>query len=325
MAAKSAITDRNLALEAVRVTEAAARAASHHMGRGDDQAADQAAVKAMDLALTALSIDGTVRVGERDRGDNGGGILSVGAKVGKGQGPKMDVALMALEGSTIVAKGEPNAISVLAMAEDGGFLNVPDCYMDKIAVGGGLPADVVDLDAGPARNLKELAKAKGVEVGDLVACILDRPRHARLIADSRAAGVRVMLIGDGDVSGVMATAWPDSGVDIYMGIGGAPQGVLAAAALRCAGGCMQGRLYLHDAREKEDASNLGLTDPERKYGVEDMAKGNVTFAATGVTGGPMLRGVRSRHGVIVTQSMVMRSKTGTVRYVEAHHKFSGGG
>lgn len=312
--------DRNLALEAVRVTEAAARAASRLMGRGDDRAADQAAVEAMHVALGMLAIDGTIRIGEG--GDSA--WLHVGGKTGSGEGPKVDIALMALEGSTIIAKGEPNGLSVLAMASNGGFLKVPDIYMDKIAVGGGLPADVVDLDEEPGKNLDELARARGVEIGEIVACILDRPRHSKLIAKVREAGARINLIRDGDVSGVIATAWPDSGIDIYMGTGGAPQGVLAAAALRCVGGRMQGRLACRDKGERAQAADCGIEDVDRKYGLDDMAAGDVTLAATGITSGNVLKGVRRVHGVTLTHSIVMRSKSGTVRYIEGYHKFGSG-
>jgi fructose-1,6-bisphosphatase II / sedoheptulose-1,7-bisphosphatase len=310
--------DRNLALEAVRVTEAAALAASRLMGRGDEKAADQAAVDAMRQALNGLHIDGTVVIGEGERDE--APMLYIGEKVGAG-GPKIDIALDPLEGTTITAKGGPNALAVIAMAEEGGFLNAPDVYMDKIAVGGGLPAGVVDLDASPAENLKNLAKAKHVDVSDLVACILDRPRHADLIAKARASGARILLISDGDVPGVIATARPDSGIDIYLGSGGAPEGVLAAAALRCIGGQMQGRLLFRNDDEKGRAMKLGVTDFNRKYEMLDLAKGNVMFAATGVTDGTMLRGVRRFQGGATTHSMVMRSKTATVRLVEASHHF----
>lgn len=311
--------DRNLALEAVRVTEAAALAASRLMGRGDEKAADQAAVDAMRTALNDLAIEGTVVIGEGERDE--APMLFIGEKVGTGQGPKIDIALDPLEGTTITAKGAPNALAVVAMAEEGGFLNAPDVYMDKIAVGGGLPEGVIDLDASVEDNLRELAKAKKVEVSDLVACILDRPRHQDLIAKVRGAGARIMLISDGDVSGVIATAQPQSGVDIYFGIGGAPEGVLAAAALRCIGGQMQGRLVFRTDDERQRAARLGITDLARKYSMLDMAKGNVMFAATGVTDGSMLKGVR-RHGSHgMTHSLIMRSSTGTVRYVEAHHNF----
>ena len=315
-AASESSMDRNLALEAVRVTEAAALAASAWMGRGNEKSADQAAVDAMRRALNGLAIDGTVVIGEGERDE--APMLYIGEKVGRG-GPKIDIALDPLEGTTITAKGAPNALAVIAMAEHRGFLNAPDVYMDKIAVGGGLPDGVVDLDEGPAKNLKALARAKKVDVADIVACILDRPRHAELIAKTREAGARIMLISDGDVSGVIATAKPSSGVDIYMGSGGAPEGVLAAAALRCIGGQMQGRLLFRNDDEKGRAAKMGITDLNRKYGLLDLAKGDVMFAATGVTDGSMVRGVRRVGNSILTSSMVMRSKTGTVRTIEAEH------
>jgi fructose-1,6-bisphosphatase II / sedoheptulose-1,7-bisphosphatase len=312
--------DRNLALEAVRVTEAAALSASRLMGRGDEKAADQAAVDAMRYALNALAIEGTVVIGEGERDE--APMLYIGEKVGTGQGPRIDIALDPLEGTTITAKGGPNALAVIAMAEAGGFLNAPDVYMDKIAVGAGLPEAIVDLDETPAVNLKNVAKAKGVEVADLVVCILDRPRHSELIARVREAGARIMLIGDGDVSGVIATSRPDSGVDLYVGSGGAPEGVLAAAALRCIGGQMQGRLIFRNDDEKGRAARIGITDLNRKYGLFDLAKGDVMFAATGVTTGTMLQGVRLFPGGAFTHSMVMRSKSGTVRIIEAQHNFT---
>src|SRR6476469_9946797 len=311
--------DRNLALEAVRVTEAAALAASKLMGRGDEKAADQAAVDAMRSALNTLSIDGTVVIGEGERDE--APMLYIGEKVGSG-GPKIDIALDPLEGTTITAKGLPNGLAVLAMAEDGNFLNAPDVYMDKIAVGGGLPDGIVDLDKSPKQNLDDLAKAKKVQLSDLVVCILDRPRHAELIARVREAGARIMLIGDGDVSGVMATSDPETGIDIYMGSGGAPEGVLAAAALRCIGGQMQGRLLFRNDDERGRAHRLGIADLDRKYKLLDLASGDVMFAATGVTNGTMLRGVRRFPGGASTHSVVMRSKSGTVRYVEARHEFT---
>jgi len=315
-AANESAMDRNLALEAVRVTEAAALAASAWMGRGNEKAADQAAVDAMRTALNSLAIDGTVVIGEGERDE--APMLYIGEKVGRG-GPKIDIALDPLEGTTITAKGAPNALAVIAMADHGHFLNAPDVYMDKLAVGGGLPDGVVDLDEGPVKNLKALAKAKKVEVSDLVACILDRPRHAELIAKTREAGARIMLISDGDVSGVIATAKPSSGVDIYMGSGGAPEGVLAAAALRCIGGQMQGRLLFRNDDEKGRAAKLGIKDLNRKYSMLDLARGDVMFAATGVTDGSMVRGVRRVGNSILTSSLVMRSKTGTVRTIEAEH------
>ncbi|HTS94085.1 MAG TPA: class II fructose-bisphosphatase [Stellaceae bacterium] len=311
-------TDRNLAMEAVRVTEAAALSASRLMGRGDEKAADQAAVDAMRQALNALTIEGTVVIGEGERDE--APMLYIGEKVGTGQGPKIDIALDPLEGTTITAKGGANALSVIAMAEQGGFLNAPDVYMDKIAIGGGL-GEVVDLDEAPTVNLKSLAKAKRAEVADLVVCILDRPRHAELISKVREAGARIQLISDGDVSGVIATSRPESGIDMYMGSGGAPEGVLAAAALRCIGGHMQGRLLFRNDDERTRAKRLGISDFNRKYGLLDLAKGDVMFAATGVTNGTMLQGVRRFAGGAVTHSMVMRSKSGTVRIIEAQHNF----
>ena len=312
--------DRNLALEAVRVTEAAALAASKLMGRGDEKAADQAAVDAMRQALNGLTIRGEVVIGEGERDE--APMLFIGEKVGGGTGPEIDIALDPLEGTTITAKGGPNALAVLAMADKGNFLNAPDVYMDKIAVGGGLPDGVVDIDGSAAENLKSLAKAKKCQVSDLVTCILDRPRHSELIAKVREAGARIMLIGDGDVSGVIATSQPESGVDIYMGSGGAPEGVLAAAALRCIGGQMQGRLLFRNDDEKGRARRLGIQDLNRKYSMLEMAKGDVMFAATGVTNGSMLRGVRRFANGAETHSLVMRSKTGTVRYIQAQHNFN---
>ena len=314
--------DRNLALEVVRVTEAAALAASKLMGRGDEKKADQAAVDAMRTSLNALAIDGTVVIGEGERDE--APMLYIGEKVGQGQPgmPKIDIALDPLEGTTITAKGLPNGLAVIAMAEHGGFLNAPDVYMDKIAVGGGLPEGIVDLDKTPAENLRDLAKAKKSDVADLVVCILDRPRHAELIAKVREAGARIMLIGDGDVSGVIATSTGDSGIDIYMGSGGAPEGVLAAAALRAIGGQIQGRLLFRNDDEKGRARRLGITDLNRKYSMIEMAKGDVMFAATGVTSGSMLKGVRRFHNGAETHSIIMRSKTGTVRWISARHNFA---
>jgi fructose-1,6-bisphosphatase II / sedoheptulose-1,7-bisphosphatase len=310
--------DRNLALEVVRVTEAAALAASRLMGRGDEKAADQAAVDAMRTALNSLAIDGTVVIGEGERDE--APMLYIGEKVGAG-GPKVDIALDPLEGTTITAKGGHNALAVVAMAEEGGFLNAPDVYMDKIAVGAGLPEGVVDLDRKPQENLKRLADAKGMDIRDLVVCILDRPRHAELIAAVRGTGSRIMLISDGDVSGVIATSQKGSGVDLYMGSGGAPEGVLAAAALRCIGGQMQGRLLFRNDDERGRAKKWGVTDLNRKYSMTDLAHGDVMFAATGVTDGPMLKGVRRSTTTASTHSIVMRSKTGTVRIIEATHNW----
>jgi fructose-1,6-bisphosphatase II / sedoheptulose-1,7-bisphosphatase len=309
--------DRNLALDSVRVSEAAALASARWMGRGDEQAADQAAGDAMRQALNVLDIDGVVVIGEGERDEVP--MLHVGERVGTGKGPRLDIALDPLEGTTITAKGGPNAISCLAMAPRGGFLNAPDVYMHKIAVGGGLPAGIIDINDPPAANLARLALAKRVEVADLVVCILDRPRHEQLIADVRAAGARIRLIGDGDVAGVIATSRPGSGIDIYMGSGGSSEGVLAAAALRCIGGQFQGRLIFRNEREKARARRLGIEDLERVYDAEDLAKGDVTFTATGVTDGTMLKGVRRVGDRLFTESIVMRSKSGTVRLIEAEH------
>ena len=315
----SNVLERNLALEAVRVSEAAALSASRLMGRGDEKAADQAAVDAMRQALNSLNIDGTVVIGEGERDE--APMLYIGERVGSGEGPKVDIALDPLEGTTITAKGGANALAVIAMAESGNFLNAPDVYMDKIAVGPDVPKGVVDLDNSPEENLKNVADAKKCDVEDLVICILDRPRHGDLISKVRTAGARIMLITDGDVSGVIATSQPDSGVSMYIGSGGAPEGVLAAAALRCIGGQMQGRLLFRNDDEIARARKWGIDDLKRKYELLDLAKGNVMFAATGVTSGAMLQGVRRFHSGAITHSMVMRSKSGTVRYVEAHHRF----
>ena len=312
-------TDRNLALELVRVTEAAAQASSRWMGLGDKIAADGAAVEAMRRAFDSVAISGTVVIGEGEMDE--APMLYIGEKVGAG-GPAMDIAVDPLEGTSLTAKGGPNALTTVALAEHGNFLHAPDIYMDKIAIGGGLPPDLVGLGASVAENLRNLARAKGCAVSDLVVCMLDRERHKQLIAHTREAGARIMLLTDGDVAGVMATAQPDSGVDIFMGSGGAPEGVLAAAALRCIGGQMQGRLLFEDEEQIARARAMGVTDPNRIYAVEEMARGKVMFAATGVTTGAMLRGVRRTGTGAVTHSVVMRSQSGTVRYVEAHHDFA---
>ena len=262
---------------------------------------------------------GTVRIGEGERDE--APMLYIGEEVGTGDGPKIDIALDPLEGTTITAKGGPNALAVIAMAEEGGFLNAPDTYMDKIAIGHGLPENTVDLDDAIENNLKNLAKAKDVEVGELVACVLDRPRHEEIIAKCREAGARIMLIGDGDVSGVIATSTEEAGVDLYIGTGGAPEGVLAAAALRCIGGQMQGRLVFRNDDEKARATRLGIQDFSKKYNLNELAGGETMFAATGVTMGTMLRGVRRFKGGAMTHSLIMRSKSGTVRYIEAKHNF----
>lgn len=317
-----AAKDRNLSLELVRVTEAAALAAYRHMGSGDHMKADQAAIDAARSLLNSLAIDGTVRVGEGREGEVD--KLFLDEKVGTGQGPEVDVAIVALEGASIVARGGPNAISTVAMAEGGSFLKVPDIYMNKIAVGPGLPEGVIDIDREPEENLKALAAAKSVPVSDLVVCMLDRPRHSPLLEKVRAAGARVRLILGGDVSAAIATALDDGGVDIYMGIGAAPQGVLAAAALRGFGGQMQGRLFARKDDDRILARDVGIEDFDKVFNEHDMASGNVTFAATGVSEGPMLNGVDLYPGGAITHSMVMRSRTGTFRFIEGHHDFTRG-
>ena len=281
--------DRNPGLDLVRVTEAAALAAHRWMGRGNKIEADGAATEAMRRAFDTVAIDGTVVIGEGEMDE--APMLFIGERVGAG-GPKMDIAVDPLEGTTLTAKGGPNAMTVIALAEAGNFLHAPDCYMDKIAVGGGLPPDVVNLGASVAENMRALAQAKRCEVSDLVLCTLDRDRHAEIIAHSRELGVRIMLIPDGDVAGVIAAGLPGGDVDIFWGIGGAPEGVIAAAALRCTGGQMQGRLMIEDAAQLERSRKMGITDPDRIYKIEEMARGDVMFAGTGVTTGPMLRGVR---------------------------------
>jgi fructose-1,6-bisphosphatase II / sedoheptulose-1,7-bisphosphatase len=313
------MTDRNLALELVRVTEAAALAASRWIGLGKKNEADGAAVEAMRKAFDAVAIDGTVVIGEGEMDE--APMLFIGEKVGAG-GPPMDIAVDPLEGTTLTAKAGPNAIATLALAENGNFLHAPDIYMDKIAVGGHLPLGVVNLDDSVENNLRNLARAKKCEVSDLVACILDRDRHQELIAKCREAGARVMLISDGDVAGVIATGMPDSEIDIYLGSGGAPEGVLSAAALRCVGGQMQGRLLYESDDQMDRVRAMGHADPKRCFSVEEMAKGDVMFAATGVTTGAMLRGVKRSPGIAITHSIVMRSHSGTVRFIEAHHNFS---
>jgi fructose-1,6-bisphosphatase II / sedoheptulose-1,7-bisphosphatase len=281
------IKERNLALEAVRVTEAAALSASSWIGLGDEKKADAAAVKAMRESLNALDIDGEVVIGEGER--DKAPMLYIGEKVGTQKGPQVDIALDPLEGTTICATGGNNALTVIAMAVDGGFLNAPDVYMDKIAVGPGLEKDIVNIDDSPHSNLKNLAKAKSLDVSDLVVCILDRPRHEELIAKTREAGARIMLISDGDVAGIIATASKETGVDMYVGSGGAPEGVLAAAALRCIGGQMSGKLIFRNEDEKTRARRFGISDFNKVYSLNELAHGEVMFAATGVTDGSMLQ------------------------------------
>jgi fructose-1,6-bisphosphatase II / sedoheptulose-1,7-bisphosphatase len=325
MVAASHVLDRVLVLEMVRVTEAAAVAASKLIGRGNEKAADHAAVEAMREALNQLDFDGTVVIGEGERDE--APMLYIGEKVGaaQGTGPKIDIALDPLEGTTITAKAGPNALAVLAIAEEGGLLNAPDVYMDKLAVGPGYPEGVIDLNRSPAENIRAVAAAKGVAPEDLVVCVLDRPRHAELIAELRGLGCGIMLIPDGDVAGVIAVTDPDTNVDVYMGSGGAPEGVLAAAALRCVGGQFQGRLLFRNDAERGRAAKWGVTDLDRIYGLEDLAKGDVIFAATGVTDGSLLDGVKKRKNCMTTESVVMRASTGTVRWVKGEHRSEPGG
>jgi fructose-1,6-bisphosphatase class II len=309
--------DRNLALEAIRVTEAAALSCARLTGRGDEKAADQAAVDAMRKAFDALPIDGTVVIGEGERDE--APMLYIGEKVGSG-GPKVDIALDPLEGTTICATGAPNALAVIAMADGGNLLHCPDTYMEKIAVG---PAGkgVVDLDKTPTQNLQALAEAKRCKVEDLTVIILSRPRHEAIIKEVRQAGARIRLIGDGDVSAAIATTKPETGIDLLLGIGGAPEGVLAAAALRCVGGEFQGRLAPRNNEEIERAKKMGVSDIKKKFSIDQLAAGDVMFAATGVTDGDYLQGVHFFPGGATTQSVVMRSKTRTIRIINATHYF----
>jgi fructose-1,6-bisphosphatase II / sedoheptulose-1,7-bisphosphatase len=309
--------DRILALEAVRVTEAAAMRAHLLAGRGDEHAADQAAVEGMRWAFNLLPIDGTVVIGEGERDE--APMLFIGEKVGAG-GLKVDIALDPLEGTTLCAKGLPNAIAVMAMAEAGTLLNAPDVYMDKIAIGPGYPEGIIDLDAEAADNIRALAKAKDVKPEHICALVLDRPRHEKLIAAIRQTGAAVQLITDGDVAGVIATTEPETtGIDIYLGQGGAPEGVLAAAALRCVGGQLQTRLVFRNDNERQRAERFGIRDFRRKYGLTDLATGDVVFSATGVTNGSMLEGVHVHRTYVTTHSVVMRSATRTVRWVKMRH------
>ncbi|MCI5048638.1 MAG: class II fructose-bisphosphatase [Aquisalinus sp.] len=306
--------DRILTIELGRCTEAAAVAASTMIGRGDKEGADQAAVTALRDALNVLSIDGTVVIGEGERDE--APMLYIGEKVGQG-GPKVDIALDPLEGTTLTAKAMSNALAVVAMAQGGTLLHSPDVYMQKIAVGPGYPEGIVDLDASTEDNIIALAKAKNVETSEITLCVLDRDRHQSIIDAARKVDARVFLIPDGDVAGVFHTTEPATGIDMYVGTGGAPEGVLAAAALRCVGGQMQGRLIFRDDAERGRAEKAGITDLDRKYDLLDLASGDVMFAATGVTNGSMLKGVRWDRGRVHTQTVVMRSKTGTVRYIDA--------
>jgi fructose-1,6-bisphosphatase II / sedoheptulose-1,7-bisphosphatase len=313
------ILERILSLEIVRVTERAAVKAARLRGRGDEKAADQAAVDAMRRELNNLPINGTVVIGEGELDE--APMLFIGEKVGSEGGFKVDIAVDPLEGTTLCAKNMPGAIATLAMAEHGTLLHAPDIYMDKIAVGPGYPKGVVDLDAPAEENIRNLAKAKGVPPQEITAMVLDRPRHAELIAGLRKAGAAVSLITDGDVAAVIHTAEPDkTGIDICLGIGGAPEGVLAAAALRCIGGQMQCRLVVDTEERRERAAKMGIKDPRKKYQIEDMVRGDCLFAATGITDGRMLQGVKFGKAIVETETVVMRSITGTVRWIKAEHR-----
>ncbi|MBB6191674.1 fructose-1,6-bisphosphatase II / sedoheptulose-1,7-bisphosphatase [Sphingobium wenxiniae] len=321
MVQASSILDRVLVLEMVRVTEAAAIAASKLIGRGDEKAADAAAVEAMRMAFNDLYMDGTVVIGEGERDE--APMLYIGEKVGNaiGTGPKIDIALDPLEGTTITAKAGPNALAVLAISEEGGLLNAPDVYMEKLAVGPGYPDGIIDLNRPVKDNVEAVAKAKGVEPGDIIVCVLDRPRHEKLIAELRAIGCGIMLIPDGDVAGVIATTDPETTIDMYMGSGGAPEGVLACAALRCVGGQFKGKLLFRNDDERARARKWGITDLDKVYDLKELAKGDCIFAATGVTDGSLLDGVkRLPGGHLTTESVVMRASTGTVRWVKGEHR-----
>ena len=313
------IIERILTLELVRVTERAAVAAARLRGRGDEKAADQAAVDAMRRELNRLPIDGTVVIGEGERDE--APMLFIGEKVGAGMGPKVDIAVDPLEGTTLCAKNMAGSIAVMAMARAGSLLNAPDVYMEKIAIGPGYAPGIVDLDMSPEDNVRALAKAKGVSPGEITVLILDRPRHADMIAGCRKAGASVMFITDGDVAGVIFTAQQEkTGVDMYMGVGGAPEGVLAAGALRCVGGQMQGRLLLDTEAKRERAFKMGIKDPKKKYDMKELASGDVIVCATGVTDGALLKGVRFGKDIIETETVIYRSATGTVRRIGAEHR-----
>ncbi|HEX5777116.1 MAG TPA: class II fructose-bisphosphatase [Caulobacteraceae bacterium] len=309
----SDVLDRGLVLDAVRVTEAAAIAAWALVGRGDEKAADQAAVDAMRTALNEQDLDGEIVIGEGERDE--APMLYIGEKVGTGKGPRIDIALDPLEGTTITAKAMANACAVMAWAPAGTLLNAPDTYMDKIACGPGYPEGVIDLDKSAADNVRALAKAKGVDPSQITACVLDRPRHAEIIASLREVGARVYLIGDGDVAGVINTADPATGVDIYLGQGGAPEGVLACAALKCVGGQFQGRLVFRNADERSRAERWGITQLDKKYDLHEIVRADTIFAATGVTDGALLEGVKFKDGFVHTHTLVMNSSTRTVREV----------
>ena len=322
--APSHVLDRVLVLEMVRVTEAAAIGAAKLIGRGDEKAADAAAVEAMRAALNELAMDGTVVIGEGERDE--APMLFIGEKVGsaQGTGPKIDIALDPLEGTTLTANAGANALAVLACAEEGNLLNAPDVYMDKLAVGPGYPEGIIDLAKSPSDNVRAVAAAKGVDPSEIIVCVLDRARHASLIAELRGLGCGVALITDGDVAGVIAVTNEETNIDMYMGQGGAPEGVLAAAALRCVGGQFNGRLVFRNDDERRRAAKWGITDLNKIYKLEELAKGDCIFAATGVTDGSLLKGVkRHKNGVMTTHSVVMRASSGTVRWVSGEHRTKG--
>ncbi|KAB1073022.1 class II fructose-bisphosphatase [Methylobacterium planeticum] len=313
------IVARTLTLELARVTERAAIAAARLRGQGNEKEADQAAVDAMRRELSILPIDGTVVIGEGERDQ--APMLFIGERLGSGEGPAVDIAVDPLEGTTLCAKDMPGAIAVMAIAEKGSLLAAPDVYMQKIAIGPGYPPGLVDLDASPAENIAALAKAKGVHPSQITAIILDRPRHMNLVSAVRATGAGIRLISDGDIAGIIFTTSPEeTGADIYLGIGAAPEGVIAAGALRCIGGQMQGRLILDSHDKRARAEGMGISDPNRKYELNDLARGDVIVAATGVTDGALLRGVRFRPGAIETETVVYRSSTGTVRRIIGEHR-----
>jgi fructose-1,6-bisphosphatase II / sedoheptulose-1,7-bisphosphatase len=318
MSAEETYLDRVLTMEVGRCTEAAAIAASTMIGRGDKEGADQAAVSALREAFNKLEMDGTVVIGEGERDE--APMLFIGEKVGTGKGPKIDIALDPLEGTTLTAKAMANALAVVAMAQGGTLLHSPDVYMDKIACGPGFPEGIIDLDAPVEENIDAVAKEKNVAASEITLCILDRERHESLITGARKMGARVFLIPDGDVAGVFHTTEASTGIDLYVGQGGAPEGVLAAAALRCVGGQMQGRLLFRNDDERSRAERAGINDLDRKYDLKDLASGDVIFAATGVTNGTMLDGVKWESGYVNTHTVVMRSKTGTVRYIRARSR-----
>jgi fructose-1,6-bisphosphatase II / sedoheptulose-1,7-bisphosphatase len=315
------IVDRILTLELVRVTERAAVSAARLRGRGNEKAADQAAVDAMRRELNRLPIDGTVVIGEgeRDRAP----MLYIGEKLGTASGPKVDIAVDPLEGTTLCARDMPGSIAVMAMAAQGSLLNAPDVYMDKIAVGPGYPHGIVDLDMTPEENIRALAKAKGVNPHEISVLVLDRDRHKKIIEDCRRIGCAVRIIPDGDVAGIIFTAQPETGIDLYLGIGGAPEGVLAAGALRCVGGQMQARLILDTEEKLERAGRMGVKDPHKKYDMKELASGDVIVSLTGVTDGPLLQGVRFDKDVIRTETLIYRSVSGTVRKIAGEHREMG--